>query len=147
MVADQAEPLLAAVAAFHDAAGLVGSCSTPSAQNSLQANRPPSTRHCRIRPSTTGNEFPHQAHFLNFERCDIAFLRRVGRTFRRTLCGAAWRRSAAPAVLAVTKPRIFEGRREPAGKAHSCDRQHIGPGALSLMSASPTGDHALATDD
>src|SRR5262249_50308310 len=85
MVADQAEPLLAAVAALHEPAGLADCCSTPSAQNSLQANRSPSTRHCRIRPSTTGNEFPHQAHFLNFERCDIAFLRRVGRTFRRIL--------------------------------------------------------------
>ena len=71
--AHQAEPLLAAVAAFHDATGLADSYSTPSEQNSLQANRSPSTRHCRTWPSTTGNGFPHQAHFLNFERCDMAF--------------------------------------------------------------------------
>src|SRR5882757_3319673 len=34
---DQAEPFLAAVTALHDAAGLEGWRSTPSAQNSLQA--------------------------------------------------------------------------------------------------------------
>jgi hypothetical protein len=141
MVADQGRTARGR-AAFHGATGLADSCSTPSAQNSLQVNRSPSTRHCRIWPSTTANEFSHQAHCLNFERCDMSLLHGLAGpsgAFSPEQHGVG---PAATAVLAITKPRIFEERREPAGKAHSCDRQHIGPGALSLMSASPTGDRA-----